>query len=124
MNDEDRKNIIRQLLNRVYGVSSQEYQERVWIKGLGPQCDSYDETVCEFFDTAADVIKNYREFRLTEYERDVLKEFWDKWRKFEDDDFFFSAEFYEFMHTPEWKNIMKKAQDVIKAFKFVYKWED
>jgi adenosine deaminase len=57
MNDEDRKNIIRQLLNRVYGVSSQEYQERVWLKGLGPECDSYDETICNFFDTAVNVNK-------------------------------------------------------------------
>jgi hypothetical protein len=34
MNDEDRKNIVRQLLNRVYGISSREYQERVWLKAL------------------------------------------------------------------------------------------
>jgi hypothetical protein len=111
------------LLNYVYGISSREYQERVWIKALGPQCDSYDETVCEFFDTAADVIKNYKLYKLTEYQRDVLEEFWNVFDKFHYSDVNTFLE-QDFIYTPQWEYVMKKAQDVIKAFKFVYKWDD
>jgi hypothetical protein len=120
MSEETKGNLLRYLLSLIYGVSSKEYQIRVWINGIGPECQDYDETVCSFFDLAEYVVKNYKDFGLTEYERDILKEFWDEWRKFEDDDFFFSAEFDEFMDTPEWKNIVKKAQEVIKAFKYTY----
>jgi hypothetical protein len=87
MNDLNRKKIVRELLDTVYGVSSREYQERVWLKGLGPECDSYDETICNFFDTAKDVIKNYKEFKLTEYERDVLEEFWNVFDKFDNSEY-------------------------------------
>ena len=123
MNDLNRKKIVRELLDTVYGVSSREYQERVWLKGLGPECDSYDETICNFFDTAKDVIKNYKEFKLTEYERDVLEEFWNVFDKFDNSEY---RRYFEkdFIYTPQWEYVMKKAQGVIKAFKFVYKWDD
>ena len=122
MNDIIRKKILRMLLDTVYTVSSKEYQERVWIKALGPQCDSYDETVCSFFDAAADVIKNYKEFKLTEYERDVLEEFWTVFDKFHYSDINTCLE-QDFIYTPQWEYVMKKAQAVIKAFKHKYSWD-
>ena len=30
--------------------SSREFQERVWLKGLGPEVSSYEEAMCKLFD--------------------------------------------------------------------------
>jgi hypothetical protein len=70
------------------------------------------------------VIKNYKEFKLTEYERDVLEEFWNVFDKFRSEMMKGGLDEFDFIDTPKWEYVMKKAQGVIKAFKFVYKWDD
>jgi len=65
--------------------SSEEFQERVWREGKGPEVSSYDEAMCRFFDDYAtnDLIDvQWRQAGLTADQReklaifrDILKEF-------------------------------------------------
>ncbi len=41
---------LHHILSVVRTVSDATYQERVWIRGEGPECDSLTETYCNFFD--------------------------------------------------------------------------
>jgi hypothetical protein len=68
---------IAQVVNE---FSSQEFQERVWLKGAGPEVSSYEEAACRFFDdyaanTLIDV--EWRQAGLTESQRQKLAEFRD-----------------------------------------------
>jgi hypothetical protein len=49
LTDEARRNIINQHLKNIHHISDKEYQKRVWIRGEGPECDDFDETVNYFF---------------------------------------------------------------------------
>jgi hypothetical protein len=41
---------LKNLISVVKVIADQEYQERVWLRGEGPQVDSWDEMICRFFD--------------------------------------------------------------------------
>lgn len=49
LKNEDRKYILNEHLRNISHISDKEYQKRVWIRGQGPECDDFDETVNYFF---------------------------------------------------------------------------
>ena len=49
LTNESKKQILEFFLEIVEGISDKDYQGRVWIRGEGPECDDFDETVCNFF---------------------------------------------------------------------------
>lgn len=40
----------RDLLSVIRDLADESYQERVWVRGEGPEVDSLTETICRFFD--------------------------------------------------------------------------
>jgi len=48
-NNPDGKQILNSFIENIAGMSDQEYQERVWVNGAGPECDDIDDTICDFF---------------------------------------------------------------------------
>ena len=113
MDIETRKQIMEAVLRIVDHISDKEYQERVWIRGEGPEVDDFDETVCNFFPEADGVVEKYEDFGLTEYQYHLLKDFRDQFEAFADDNDWPQ----KFINTLEWAKIMDMAKNVLQAFK-------
>jgi hypothetical protein len=114
LTDKAKKQILESFLETIEGVSDKEYQKRVWIRGEGPECDDFDETVCHFSQEGDGIIAKYKDFGLTEYQYQILKKFRDKFKAFwKKNDLP-----QEFIDTPEWANIMDSAKEVLQAFNF------
>jgi hypothetical protein len=112
--DEDRKYILSEFLRNISHISDHEYQIRVWIQGEGPEVNDFDETVCHFFDDGDPILKNYKEYGITDSQYRLLMEFRDQFKSFSDEHDLPE----EFIDTAEWKRIMEKARDVINAFNY------
>jgi hypothetical protein len=57
--------------------SSEEFQNRVWLKGQGPEISSYIEAVCELSDFQIDLLidSEWKKVGLTNIQRDSLVSF-------------------------------------------------
>ena len=61
----DRDYILKDFLRLISRISDKEFQMRVWIKAIGPECIDFDETCDYFFHEGVDVIKNYKDYGIT-----------------------------------------------------------
>ena len=57
ISDEDKKQILLGFIKIFTRISDKEYQQRVWIDGKGPECDDFDDTVCDFFGVGDSIIE-------------------------------------------------------------------
>ena len=73
-----------------------------------------DETCCRFFDDGASVLENYKDFWITDSQYHILKNFWDKFEAFADDNHWP----HKFIDTPEWNEITEMAKEVLKVFNY------
>lgn len=112
----DRKKILESHLETIQGLSSREYQQRVWVRGEGPECDDYTETICHFFDDGDPIINDYKSYNITENQlssllklRQMLNEFNSKIR------FRLGP---NFLDSQEWRNIIVQAKEVLAAFNY------
>ncbi|MBS0584866.1 MAG: hypothetical protein JSR76_01025 [Verrucomicrobia bacterium] len=117
-NEETRKDILNFVLDNVYWISDKAYQERVWIKGIGPECNSFDDVVCDFFGDGDPLLENYKDFEITNTQYELLKKFREEF-----DSFCINRglEHYLpqfFIDTPEWTKITEMAKEVLKAFNY------
>ncbi|MCX6989874.1 MAG: hypothetical protein NTX49_02235 [Chlamydiae bacterium] len=110
----DRKQILISILETIEGISDKEYQKRVWIRGEGSQVDDFDETCCNFFGDGDPLIEHYKDFGITESQRQLLKKFRDEFRIFSDEKNWPA----EFIDSPEWEKIMNLAKEVLEAFHY------
>jgi hypothetical protein len=108
----ERNQILISFLETIEGISSKEYQRRVWIEGRGPECDDFDETVNWFFDDGRLVLKKYKDFGITDIQYLLLKKFFDEFEAFSDEHDWPP----EFIDSPEWTKISEMAKEVLKAF--------
>lgn len=114
LTNEDKNQILMSLLETIEGISNKEYQQRVWIRGEGPEIDDFDETVCHFFQEGDGIIQRYKEFDLEKKQYKLLNDFRYKFKDFcarNDSPI-------EFIDTPEWENIRKKAKELLKVFHY------
>ena len=115
--NEVRKTILEGFLITVCIISDKSFQERIWIRGEGPEVDDFTETVCDFFDLGECIFDRYEEYNLTEQQQEILEAFRKKFETFVDwDDRPYLPQ--EFIDTPEWEEIMHMAKEVLKAFNF------
>ena len=114
LTNEDRQHILKLFLENIARIGDKEYQKRVWIRGEGPEWDSFDETCCKFFDREEGLIENYKKFNITEEQLDMVKKFGEQLDSFSDYDYPPG----EFINSPEWARIMEMAQEVLKAFSY------
>ena len=111
----DRNRILQQFLTLISDISDKEFQMRVWIKGIGPECINFDETCDHFFIGGVDVIKNYKDYGITEHQHEILEEFKILFRKFSNDNDFPEL----FINSPEWQHVVDEAKKVLKAFNYI-----
>ena len=109
-----RDQIINYLLGNVACIADQKYQERVWIKGEGPECDDFNETVCQFFDAADPVLDDYKNFNISDSQYHLLTNFREKFEIFCNDHY----EPEQFISSPEWTHISEMAKAVLEAFNY------
>lgn len=114
LTDEAKKDILDFVKNIVAHISDKEYQKRIWIRGEGPECDSFDETCCHFFHDGEGVLEKYKDFNITDAQYQSLKKFRDAFRVFSDENDFPE----EFIDSPEWEKIMEMAKEVLKMFDY------
>lgn len=92
--------------------SSQEFQERVWLKGLGPEVSSYEEAMCRLFDDLGfsrliDV--EWRQAGLREDQVSALRSFREGLLKF-DKDIPETPKPRDVLDRSSWKDIRASAQ--------------
>lgn len=114
ISDKDREYILNEYLRNISHISDKEYQIKVWIEGLGPEVNDFDETVCHFFDDGDPILKNYKKYGITDMQYHLLKEFRDEFRIFADANDFPE----EFIDSQEWAEIMALAKEVLTAFNY------
>ena len=114
LTDENKRDILNFLLERVANIANKEYQKRVWIRGEGPEVDDFDETVCHFFQEGDSILDEYKDFGITEIQHTLLKKFRDEFENFPMRHDWPG----KFIDTPEWEKIISLAKDVLDAFQY------
>ncbi len=110
--NDARKAIFQQLMESLEHISDREYIQRVWIEGKGPEVDDFDEAVNNYNWEVEDLLKDWRAYSLTESQFQVFKDFHEKFKAFA-----YENDYPElFIDTPEWKEIMEMAKEVLVAF--------
>ncbi|NGX47398.1 MAG: hypothetical protein K1000chlam3_00771 [Chlamydiae bacterium] len=104
-------------IRTIVHVSDEEYQDRVWIEGRGPECDDFGEFVNYFLDESEAILEKYKDFAISDAQYPLLK-------KFEDEVRIFAIEMDRsylpqvFLKSSEWKKIMEMAKEILKAFNY------
>lgn len=108
------KKILKSFLETVSYIADISYQHRVWIKGEGPECQSFDDLVCDFFDLGEPIFEDHKSFGIFEVQFKILMNF--------KDDFDLFCDKYDqpvdFIDSSDWKMIVNMAQDVLNAFNY------
>jgi hypothetical protein len=79
---------ISKILEVLDEFSSQEFQERVWLNGQGPEVSSYEEAMCRLFDDLgfSEIIDvEWRQVGLSESAVIIMRIFRDKLLEFDND---------------------------------------
>ena len=111
----DRNPFLNSFIKDVFRASNKEYQERVWIEGKGPECDDFDETADFIIGHGEIILKNYKDYGITENQYFLTKKFWEEFDKFAHS---IGRDYLpgDFIDTPEWTKITEMAKEVLKAF--------
>ena len=119
ISDEDRKQILDSFIENIACMSDKEYQERVWVRAEGPECDDIDDTICDFFDEAY-VLEKYKDFGITGRQNELLMTLHGKLRKFTDAYGVYSSDksTEKLIVLPQWKEIRDISKKILSAFNF------
>lgn|GEM_PF-1481320 len=110
---------IKSLISVVKVVADKEYQERVWLRGEGPEVDSWDETINRFFDDydADNFVENHMVAAgLSESQQHSLRDLRDALNRYNDrigDDYLLQT----ILNDPGWQRIRDGiANETLKFF--------
>ena len=112
MTQKDYRYLVNRFLFLVSNISDKEYQKRIWIRGEGPEVDSFDEAVCQLFPIIEDLVENPKKFKITSSQFEKTLEFYHKYDSFCDDNDYPE----EFIDSVEWAEIIDLAKEVLKSF--------
>lgn len=108
----DRKQILTFFLEIIQYIADKELQKRTWVRGEGLECYGYDDIIEDFFHEGEEIIENYKDYKITDYQLQLLKELWKKLDPFTEKHYLPA----EFIDSPEWENIIEQVKKVLKAF--------
>ncbi len=112
-----KQQILKCFLETVAEISDEDFQERIWVKGLGPECSSFEEAICHFFDDGEPILKNYKEFKITDKQYEEVIQLCDELQKY-CDKVPVVVNDQEVLEDPEWGKIIKIAKEVLEAFDY------
>ena len=104
------------MLRVVEGFSSSRYQQRVWVRGEGPEVDDFDDSINNFFEGCDGILVDHQNFGLTEKQFTTLRKFSQDLEAFSDDHYWTP----EYINNSEWIKIMSSAQNVL----FIFNYQD
>jgi hypothetical protein len=111
---EEKKHTLNEYFRHISHFSDKEYQRRIWIRREGPECQAFDDAVCDFFDIGDPIIDTYKEFEITDRQLDTLLKFRDEFRKF--------SETHDlpqgFIDSADWTKITEMAKKVLETFHY------
>lgn len=115
-----REQILEEFLKIVVRLSDEQYQERVWVRAEGPECNDIDDTVNDFFDDGEPLFEKYQEYGIGEHQYEVLMKLHKKLRFFTDTYgvYYPNKSTITLVRMPQWAEVRKTAQEVLKAFNF------
>ena len=115
LSKEQKKELLEGFIDIFTRISNKEYQKRVWIQGGGTtECDDFDDTVNDFFESYDFIIDNYQDLGINKNQHDLLIKFHDEFEKFSDR----SDLPQDFIDFPEWEKITCMAQEVLSKFNY------
>lgn len=114
LTEQARMEIIQTLIRIIHHFSDKEYQKRIWIEERGPECDSYDDAVCIFYDMGDPVMDNPSEYKLTDPQVNIFKIFREELEEFSDENHWPPF----FIDSPEWDQIIRRAKEVLEVFNY------
>jgi hypothetical protein len=108
---------LSKVLEVLQEFSSREFQERIWLHGLGPEVSSYEEAMCRLFDDLGfsrliDV--EWRQSGLSESQMLTLKEFRENLLKFDKDIPEIPAP-TDILNRPSWEDVREYATKAAEA---------
>ncbi|MTK64546.1 MAG: hypothetical protein F8N15_08505 [Methanobacterium sp.] len=106
------------IIGIVEEFASAEFQLRVWVDGRGPEVSSFEEAVCQFFDSNVDSLldEQWRQIGLSTDQHDSLKKFRDALRKFSDTTPPISKP-RDIISHPMWPEIRALASNTLMSFR-------
>ena len=116
----NREQILEEFLKNIVRLSDEQYQERVWVKAEGPECNDIDDAVCDFFDDGDPILEKYKDFGITDVQYETLMKLHRKLKKFT----FTYGVYYPYKSTgklikmPEWQEIRELSKEVLQTFNF------
>jgi len=115
----DKKQMLDTFIKNIACISDEKYQERVWVRAEGPECDSIDDTICDFFDEDY-ILKKYKDFGITEIQKELLVILHEKLRIFTDTFEVYSADKSpeKLIQLPQWQEIREVSKKVLDVFDF------
>ena len=105
--------ISRYVKDVVSTLADTNFQQRVWARGEGPEVDSYDETINDFFDYYRSIKEDYKKYGLSEGEFEKIKHLEKRIREHSRASNMGYDE--EIIAHPLWENVIKAAKDVKQA---------
>ena len=114
LSKQERQYMLHEYLRMVSHLVDKEYQMRVWIRNEGPECQAFDDAVCDFFDIGDPILDKYKEFEISVVQFGLLKNLRDEFEKFSDNNDLPQL----FIDTPEWTKITLMAKRVLEAFNY------
>jgi hypothetical protein len=112
LSNEEKKYTLNEYLRNISHLQDREYQEKIWIRGEGPECQAFDDAVCDFFDIGDPILESYKDFGITKAQYELLNNLRNAFNVFTKTNDFPQ----EFIDTPEWEKIATMAKDILKAF--------
>lgn len=115
-----KKAILYGFIKNISCIADKKYQERVWVKNEGSECDDIDDTICDFFDDGDSILETYKDFGITEHQYHLLIMLKGRLRNFTDTFGVYSPEksTEKLIHLPQWQEIRDLSKKVVKAFNF------
>ena len=110
----ERNYIFKEFLRNISHISDKEYQRRVWIRGEGPECDDFNETVCHYSSSADAIFEERTKYWVSDVQLDLLEKFHEAFKKFWQENDLPQL----FIDTSEWTKITLMAKEVLRAFSY------
>ncbi len=107
-----RQQILNNFLENLSGIANKDYQKRIWINAIGPECDDFEESFSDFFELGEYIFDNYKGYGLTDNQYHLLVSLRDELKAFSSKNIWPE----KFIDTPEWNKITEMAKDVLTAF--------
>jgi hypothetical protein len=113
-----RQQILAEFLKNIVRLSDEKYQERVWIRAEGSECNDIDDAICDFFDDGNPILEKYKEYGITEGQYKLLMGLYSKLRKFADSFGVYSSvkSTEQLIKLPQWKEIREASKNALEVF--------